>query len=406
VPATEANEELRRGLRREAARKLADAAQAVLAAQSGEQRGGSIADRIRVTSEPLTYERNAPQSFIRDLYFAREGDLEAQQRLARHMAEMEVEHRDLDSTDTTGGDFVAPIYLMDEWIPLARAGRPWANAVRGLALPPNTDSINIPKVSTGTATATQTDNNAVQDTDPATATVTVPVRTIAGQVDLARQLFDRGLPGMDTVLFGDLAADYATKLDVQCLNGSGNAPNAKGVLNDSAAIAVTYDDGSPGPTGLYSKIADAIQQIHTSRFMSPTAIVMHPRRWAWFLASYDSQGRPLVLPQDVSLNGLALVDRVGAENVVGRLQGLPVILDASIPITLGDGNNEDAVVISRVSDVYLWEEATPRTRIYEEVKSGTLEIRLQVFGYFAFTTERYSKASAVITGTGLVTPSF
>jgi HK97 family phage major capsid protein len=361
---------------------------------------------VRVLREPLTYEKNGPHSFFRDAYFGyKEGDPDAQQRLQRHRQEVEVERRAIDSTDGTGGEFVAPLWLMDEWIALARAGRPFANAVRRLALPPNTDSINIPKLLAGSATAPQADGGVVSNIDPTTTSVSVPVKTVAGQVDVSRQLFDRSLPGIDQVLFADLAADYATKLDVQLLNGTGSGANAKGVLQDAHIIAVTYTDPNPGATALYPKIADAIQQIHTNRFMSPTGIVMHPRRWGWFLSSLDAQGRPLVLPGADSVNALALVERVGAENVVGTLQGLPVIVDSSIPTNLGTGN-EDAVVISRLDDLVLWEEEAPRTRVFEQVLSGTLQIRCQVFGYFAFTSERYSKASAKVTGTGLVTPTF
>jgi HK97 family phage major capsid protein len=381
---------------------LADAARAIGAFETTRASRASI----RVGHEPLTYEKSGENSFFRDLFFARqEGDPEAQQRLQRHRQELEVERRALNQTDTTGGEFVAPLWLMDEWVALARAGRPFANAVRGLALPPNTDSLNIPKVSTGSATAAQTEGGAVQATDPTTGSISVPVKTIAGQVDVSRQWFDRALPGADEIIFGDLAADYATRIDVQCLNGSGAGANAKGVLQDSNIIAVTYTAGSPSVSGLYPKIADAIQQVHTNRFMSPSALVMHPRRWAWMLAAVDAQSRPLVLPAAESLNGLALVERVGAENVVGRLHGLPVIVDSSIPTNLGAGT-EDAIIVTRLEDLYLWEEGAPHLRVFEQILSGTLQIRLQTYGYFAFTSERYSKASAKITGTGLIAPTF
>jgi HK97 family phage major capsid protein len=371
-------------------------------------RAGLVAFRreLEVTREPLTYEPHAQHSFFRDQYHAQHGDLDAAGRLQRHMQEMRVEKRDLSSTDGQGGNFVAPLYLQDDWIALARAGRPYANAVRRLALPPNTDSINIPKVTGGTATATQSDNAAVQQTDMTDALVTVPVRTIAGQQDVSRQLFERSLPGIDQVLFMDLTADYATKLDVQTLNGNGNAPNAKGVLQDSNAIAVSYTDATPTPGELYAKIADAIQQVSTNRFLTPTAVVLHPRRWSWFLAALDNSGRPLVLPNAQAVNPLALVEAVGAENVVGNLLGLPVIIDASIPTNGGVGNNQDSVIVTRLDDAWLFETDAPRTRVFEDVKSGTLEIRVQIYGYFAYSSERYSKAHAVITGTGLTTPTF
>jgi hypothetical protein len=53
-------------------------------------------------------------------------------------------------TDGQGGYFVPPIYLIDEFIPALRAGRTAANLCRQMDLPAGTDSINIPKIATGT----------------------------------------------------------------------------------------------------------------------------------------------------------------------------------------------------------------------------------------------------------------
>lgn len=64
-------------------------------------------------------------------------------------------------------------------------------------LPPRTDSINLPKVATGTATAIQTaDADAVQSTDMTDTFISAPVCTIAGQQDTAT---DRRLLGRTRV---------------------------------------------------------------------------------------------------------------------------------------------------------------------------------------------------------------
>ena len=43
----------------------------------------------------------------------------------------------------------------------------------------------------------------------------------------------------------------------------------------------------------------------------------------------------------------------------------------------------------------------PRVRIYEEVLSGKLALRIQMYNYVAFFGDRYPKATGKITGTGL-----
>jgi HK97 family phage major capsid protein len=369
---------------------------------------------VRVGKEPLTYERHdGGKSYFGDLaraHLGLAGAPQAWDRLNRHRQEMDVEvgdveRRDLSSTDGQGGDFIAPLWIMEEFVALARAGRPFANAVRRLPLPPNTDSINVPKVKSGTATATQADLGAVQVTDATTDFIQTPVITIAGQQDVSRQAVDRSVPGLDEILLGDLAADYATQLDVQCLSGSGKGSNATGVLTVKGVNGSTYTDGSPTVPELYPKAADVVQQIHTTRFLSPQAWVMHPRRWGWFMAALDTTGRPLITPY-APQNAAGLVERVGAENVVGALQGLPVILDASVPTTDGAGTDEDVIIGVRLDDQYLWEEGEPNRATYFEVLSANLEVRFQVWGYAAFCAERYPSSIGVISGTGLATPKF
>jgi HK97 family phage major capsid protein len=378
----------------------------------------------RVTNEPLTYRQAGEHSYFVDLFRAQmRGDEEARARLRRHGEEAlndlrrreregrqlpGLERRDLDRVDGSGGQFVPPIYLVEQYIPLARAARPTADLVQNLPLPPGTDSINIPKVATGTATAPQTaDNAAVQETDATDANINAPVKTIAGQQDVAIQLLDQSPIAFDQVIFADLMADYATKVDVQVLKGTNANGQVKGFLQSATGqVAVTYTDSTPTVPELYPKVADAIQQIHTGRFLPPTVIVMHPRRWGWMLAALDSTNRPLVVPRaQMPQNAFAAMGDVVAERVVGELQGLPVVTDSSVPTNLGSGTNEDRILIFRAPDSYLWESSI-RSRVLPEVGSGTLTVRLQVYGYLAFTADRYQSGIAVISGTGLVTPTF
>lgn len=364
--------------------------------------------RVKVNSEARMYEKGNGRSYLQDLAKAQLfQDADARARLDRHAAEVRVdpEYRDLNRTDTTGGNFVPPLWL-NEYVELARAGRPTANLVTNLELPPGTDSINIPKVSTGTATAIQAaDNSAVQETDLADTSVQANVKTIAGQQDLSIQLMEQSPFNFDQVVFADLAADYATKVNVQVLDGANSGNEVKGIFNATGINTVAYTDTTPTVAELYSKIADAIQKVHTNRFLEPQVIVMHPRRWAWFTAAADTTGRPLVVPSGPGQNAVASFAAVASQRVVGELQGLPVVTDPSIPITDGAGTNEDSIIVMRASDCVLYESSL-RTRVLPEVGSGTLTVRLQVYGYLAFTAERQPKAITVISGTGLAAPTF
>lgn len=111
---------------------------------------------VQVTSEPSTYRKNGEHSYFRDLASAQmRGDREALDRLTRNDREV----RAINTTDTSGGEFVPPLWLVDEYVRLARASRVAADLVRNLPLPAGTDSINLPRITTGAAVATQSSQN-------------------------------------------------------------------------------------------------------------------------------------------------------------------------------------------------------------------------------------------------------
>lgn len=368
--------------------------------------------RVETVNEARTYVRGNGRSYLQDLAKVQlnmDSDGGARERLQRHAQDVasEQEYRDLNRTDGNGGYAVPPLWLMNQFIEVARAGRAYANLAMGQPLPGGTDSINIPKVATGTTAAIQTaDNGAVSETDLTDTFITAPVRTIAGQQDVAIQLLDQSPVSFDEVVFRDLTADYATKLDLQVISGSGLSGQVTGVRATSSIETVTYTSATPTVGQLYSKIADAVQRVHTLRFMPPTAIVMHPRRWAYLLAAVDTTGRPLVTPNAGNpQNNIAVLGAVAAEQVVGQMHGLPVITDPNMPTTLGAGTNQDVVHVVRASDLLLYESGI-RSRVLPDVGSGTLTVRLQVYGYLAFTAARYPKSIVEVGGTGLVAPSF
>jgi HK97 family phage major capsid protein len=396
--------------RNERIEELADEEKRAGNAAGAIRRAQLIESRISVTNEARTYEKGNGRSYLVDLAKAQIlGDTDSRARLDRHALEVasEPEYRALNRTDGTGGYFVPPIWLMDDYEALARAARPTANLVTNNQLPAGTDSINVPKIATGVTTAIQTaDNQSVSATDLTDTSVSAGVKTIAGAQTISIQALEQSPVNFDQIIFADLLAAYATNVDVQVLSGANSAGEVKGLLSATGINAVTYTDTTPTVAELYPKLADAINRVHTTRFLAPTVIVMHPTRWAWMLAALDSSSRPLVVPNAQGpTNAIGTFGGVVSEQVVGNIMGLPVVTDPSIPTTLGTGTNEDRIIVMRSSDSYLWESSV-RTRVLQEVNSATLGVTLQVYGYLAFTAERQPKSISVISGSGLSTPSF
>lgn len=329
---------------------------------------------------------------------------EARERLMRHAQDVAsapeyAEYRALDRVDGNGGYAVPPSWLMEQYVELARPGRAFANLVQRQPLPGGTDSINIPKLLTGTEVDVQeNDNDTVANVDLSDTFINAPVRTIAGAQGVAIQLIDQSPIAFDDVVFRDLTAAHAAKTDQQVLGGAGTNGQILGV--DKTPGIGTIGVTNVTIQGVYSAIADAIQRVHTNRFLPPEVIVMHPRRWGWLLSLLDKDDRPLFLPTANMGNNLAgVLSEVASQQVVGNLHGLPVVTDPNISTAGG----EDSIFVLRSSDLVLWESGI-RARVLPETQADTLTVLLQIYSYLAFTAARYP--ASVVQLTGLTAPTF
>ena len=365
-----------------------------------------IADvKVEVISNEQVYRPDRPErSYFRDLYLSKtKGDREATDRLSGHA----LATRDINTTDTSGGDFVPPAYLVNEYIAKARAGRITADLCSKFALPGGTDSINFPSITTGTANAAQaSQNSALQETNLVTATVTAPVTTIGGIQDVSVQLVEQSPIAFDQVIFADLAASHAQAVGNAVINGTGSSGTLEGFVNADTVNTITYTDASPTAAETVAKIADGIQQVATSRFLPADAIVMHPRRWYALASGGDGSQRPLVVPTAQAQNTFGTSGDVVAEGPAGNILGLPVYLDPNIAVNTGAGTNQDIIIISRFADAYLFE-GTPKAEVFRETLSAEATVRFRLYNFVAFTAERYVGVNtSIVSGTGLVTPTF
>ena len=360
-----------------------------------------------VTSEELTYSERSKNDFLTDALkaqFKTDGDASA--RIARHQQEMAIEKRAVGTSNFAG--LVVPQYLVDLYAPLARAGRPFADAARKHQLPTQGMSVVISKINTGTTTAYQTSQNtAAVSQDIADNTLTVNVNTIAGQQSVSKQALLRGY-NIEGIVLGDLIRDYHTKLDNSLINGSGSNGQPLGLLNMTTGVLVTYTATTGTVAGLYPKVADAIQQIQSNIYVNPNAVIMHPRRLGFLLAGVDSSNRPLIVPQAYNpMNAMGTGNGTPTYGNSGySILGLPIIVDANIATNVGATTNQDTIFVVDLNECHLWEEAAAPTYVTFEEPIGKVAINIVLFGMSAFTADRYGKAIAQINGTGLATPAF
>ncbi len=369
---------------------------------------------VRVSSEPRTYTReNDPKGrmFLRDVALsAIGGNVGANERLARHMQEEHVEReaagrplieRAVGSSAFTG--LVVPQYLVDQFAPLARAGRPFADAARHHDLPEQGMTVYLSKLTTGTSADEQaTEGATVDETDADDTQLSISVKTVAGSQSVSRQAVERGA-GVDDTLAEDLVRAFHTKLDSKLLNAT-----TTGLTN--VATSITYTDADPTAAELYPKLLAgpaAVEAALLDQGIGDTFMVCHSRRWYWMQSQLTSTwpmfGQPGVPAQ---LGGVNYGERYGAGFRGVLPSGTPVIVDNNIATNLGAGTNEDEIYFVAQSEAHLWEDPNAPLLIRaEQSQAKKLLIDLVVYGYYAYTFTRRSHAQK-IAGTGLVTPSF
>lgn len=420
-----------------------DAAAAALRAELGMGDNGGQQRNVggARTNEQRTYtqerDRRGETSFFVDAFRATQlGDVNALQRLQRHAQEVQVEReaptqREQQTRAVSTGSFgglIIPQYLIGLAARIMRAGRPLANAVARLPLPEQGMSLSIPRGTTGAAVSSQAiQNSALQNTDEVWTDLVVPVATVGGQQDVSRQSLERGTPGIDQIVYMDLAAAYHAELDRQVAQGSGASGQMLGMLNTAGIVTSTAFGGAVTAAALNTKIAGGVAGVGgVGVGVTPKLIAMHPRRWGYLTSLSDTTGRPLVVPaagagQNVFGNNLTPGQQSAGDDpndfravrVVGNIQGLDVITDANLPTNVGT-NLEDVVLIVDNDQVLLWEDGDgmPRQLRFEQTLGQNLTVKLIAYGYAAFTAGRYPQAVARVggadtgAGNGLIAPTF
>ena len=224
-------------------------------------------------------------------------DGSAAARLSSHADEMRnsgLEARtSLDTTVGNAGGFAPPAYLISQYAEYARPAAVTTNLIPQYDL--TAPTINIPKITVGSTMSTQSSQNAaltesdIQDEYLTQTAVTLGIKEVA-----SRQLLDLAVPGLDAVLFRDLAAGHAAFLDNAILNGTGS-PTLTGLLQQSSLETIAIPTANSVVQNIYAGLAQALRYIAVNRYLPATAIVMSPSRWYGMLSETDTTGRPLIV---------------------------------------------------------------------------------------------------------------
>ena len=339
-------------------------------------------------------------------------DVRAADRLGRHIREEQVE-RSTEGWQKRGsgvgtGAFsglTVPQYLLDMVAPAIANMRPFADKANKHPLPESGMSVNISRITTASTAALQASElAAVSWTDMDDTLLTITVQTAAGQQLVSRQAIERG-SGIEDVILQDLMKRYNTVVDSTLITQATTGLSA--VANNT-----DYTTASPTATALYPVIVGGVSQSATATrgYARPDFCLMHPRRWYWLqsqlVSTWPAFGQPGIAPRNLGQSNNADYDSAGWDGMLPC--GVGVIVDANVTTagTAGGGTGEDEIYIGSTSEVHLWEDAGAPVFIRAEQPSvASLGVNLVVYGYFAYTMQRYTSAYQKVTGTGLTAPS-
>ncbi|QPE05307.1 phage major capsid protein [Microbacterium schleiferi] len=364
------------------------------------------APAARVASEPNPVYRKGDTevSYFRDLYGATTGAQDAIRRLADSQV------RAASSAAGSGGEFAPPLWLVEDFVEIARAGRVTADLMQPDTLPEGVASVNLPKATGNTTPAvTQTQNTTITEGSFTSTSVSSGIAEISGKQTVPIALLRQSGVPLDRVILNDLARAYAAVLDGQVIAGSAANGQLRGLI--TAGTTVTYTTTQPTQAStsttnsFYSKVLGAQAAMNGTRFLPADTLLMHPNRWLWVLNGYDTAGRPLIPPTANGQNTPGITGGPTAEGYAGTWAGLPVYVDPNIPTNLGAATNQDVAFVLRRDDLWLWE-SDMETASFDATKAEENAILYRVLGFAAFIPHRHQASVQVISGTGLVAPTF
>lgn len=190
----------------------------------------------------------------------------------------EVQQRDLVvGTTTAGGHLVSTDLLASSFIDLLRnrmsVMRAGAQMLTGLQ-----GNIAIPRM-TGAATAYWvTEGNAPTESQQAFDQVPMSPKTVGAFTDLSRKLLLQSSVDVEGLVRRDLATVLGLEIDRVALNGSGSAPQPRGVLQTSGIGAVVGGTNGLAPTWahiveLWSDVAAANADFGTTGFVTNSKVI-------------------------------------------------------------------------------------------------------------------------------------
>jgi HK97 family phage major capsid protein len=204
------------------------------------------------------------------------------------------------------------------------------------------DSVTIPRWTADPSAGWTAEAGTISSTDANADTVTATPRKLAGLQRTSNEALADSNPSLYERIAAGLVRSIALKADLGFYEGSGTAPEIRGLKNVSGIGSVSMGTNGATPTTL-DPFADAIGTVVEAN-ATPSVIVMHPRTW-----------RTLSKIKEVSGSAVPVLQGEGNVGSAPRrsIYGLPVLLSSQLSITetQGTANNASSAYVYDASEV-------------------------------------------------------
>jgi HK97 family phage major capsid protein len=209
-------------------------------------------------------------------------------------------------------------------------------------IPTEARELRVPRLTSDVA-ANWTDEAAeIAVSDPAMDSVVAIPRKLAVLTYASNELFDDSTPELAALVGTSVARSMALKLDKGLLEGSGTAPEIRGLKNQSGIQ--TLSAGTNGGAMTIDLVADALGLLNAANAGARRAIYMPARTWTALSKVKDSTGsnRP-VLMADTNPTGTP----------TRAIYGTPVYVSNQLSQaeSQGTGNNLNSVYVVDLDSV-------------------------------------------------------
>jgi HK97 family phage major capsid protein len=240
------------------------------------------------------------------------------------------------------------------------------------------DSLNIPRLLTGAVADFVAEASAITTGDATADVVTALPRKIGHLVTMSAETIDDSIPELLKVYGDEMVKTIGLRFDIACFQGTGTAPQIRGLANVSGINVQSMGANGSTPTNV-DFIADALTTIEIANG-TPGAVVMSPRTWGTLkkLKEVSGSNKPILQDSSGSVS----------QGIQRSLYGCPVYLSSQLSVTETSGTSTDC------SSVYVYDPSQVYAVMRNEV--AIQEDRSQLFSTDQVQVRALMRADMVV----------